>query len=73
MVSMAICAITLLFNIIEDILEKEKFAVICFGNFLLVILILYCIILISPLCKGGSVRKWKPYILTVIEEIEKEI
>ena len=44
-----------------------------YGCFLSFILFIYCIILIKSLVKSKAVRKWRPYILTVIEEIEKEL
>lgn len=46
-VSMAICTLTLLFTIIEKLLENDNLGIFCFGLFLLLALFIYCIILIS--------------------------
>lgn len=73
MISMAICAFTLLFTIVEKLSKNDYSAIWGYGCFLSFILFIYCIILIKSLVKSKAVRKWRPYILTVIEEIEKEL
>lgn len=72
-ISMAICALTLLLSIVEIILGNDNLGSSVLSYVILLILIIYCIMLIIPLNKSKPVRKWKPYILTAIEEIEKEI
>lgn len=66
-VSMAICILSLLLNILMDC------DLIVLKVFILLILIIYCLILLSSFSKVKLFRKWQPYILTAIEEIEKEL
>lgn len=70
MVSMAICALALLFSIVNTISKNDDFLI---SLFLLLALVVFCIILILTLNNDKPVKKYRPYILIAIEEIEKEM
>lgn len=66
-ISTAICALSLLLSILTD------YDAVVVKLFILFILIIYCLMLLSSFSKVKLVRKWRPYILTAVEEIEKEL
>ena len=67
---MAICALTLLYSIVASLKDE---AIFDYSLLLIFILVFFCILLFVSIKKDKLMVKWKSYILTAIEELEKEV
>ena len=69
-ISMAICALTLLYSIVASLKDE---AIFDYSLLLIFILVFFYILLFVSIKKDKLMVKWKSYILTAIEELEKEV